>query len=333
MTSTPACPPARPVRRAEAGGARGSQVTTTPARPPARPLAAAGRRARLPGPRTPPRGGRGIPGLAPGASRRSGPGTAAQRGGRGTGGPGRGGGLAGGTAPRPQRRPGPRAGSALTFVLGHQPLERRPRHRPGNSCAVGPRLQSARILPPEAGAASGSPRGPRSPSGARGALAQCGAASERAGVVRVFVFVCFFAGLGGVLVAPRSGVGGGGAPVPSAGVWGERRSRQPSFLWGAGPPGDPGQHVGAPVPSHCPMEDGAGGRAMGCGLGRRHSDGVFLKPPGGGVEAEEAAVSEAAPARGRDGRARSPSPLPLGAGKGGAPTTFQQVSGLEREGW
>lgn len=24
----------------------------------------------------------------------------------------------------------------LTFVLGHQPLERRPRHRPGNSCAV-----------------------------------------------------------------------------------------------------------------------------------------------------------------------------------------------------
>lgn len=185
MTSTPACPPARPVRRAEAGGARGSQVTT------------------------PPRGGPRHPRPAPGASRRSGPGTAAQGGGRGTGGPGRGEGLAGGTAPRPQRRPGLRAGSALTFVLGHQPLERRPRHRPGNSWAVGPRLQSARILPPEAGAASGSPRGPRSPSGARGALAQCGAASERAGVVRVFVFVSLRGW--GVCLWPRGRAWGAGA--------------------------------------------------------------------------------------------------------------------------
>lgn len=48
------------------------------------------------------------------------------------------------------------------------------------------------------------------------------------------------------------------------------------------------------------MGDGAGGRALGCALGRRHSDGVLLKPPGGGVEAEEAAVSEAA----TGGRAR-----------------------------
>lgn len=37
-------------------------------------------------------------------------------------------------------------GPKLTFVLGHQPLERRPRHLPGNSCAVG--LASAALLPP-----------------------------------------------------------------------------------------------------------------------------------------------------------------------------------------
>ena len=34
----------------------------------------------------------------------------------------------------------------LTFVLGHQPLERRPRHRPGNSCAVS--LASSALFPP-----------------------------------------------------------------------------------------------------------------------------------------------------------------------------------------
>lgn len=37
-------------------------------------------------------------------------------------------------------------GPELTFVLGHQPLERRPRHLPGNSCAVG--LASSALLPP-----------------------------------------------------------------------------------------------------------------------------------------------------------------------------------------
>ena len=37
----------------------------------------------------------------------------------------------------------------LTFVLGHQPLERRPRHRPGNSCAFS--LASSTLFPPARG--------------------------------------------------------------------------------------------------------------------------------------------------------------------------------------
>lgn len=58
----------------------------------------------------------------------------------------------------------------LTFVLGHQPLERRPRHRPGNSCAVS--LASAPYPPPEAGATSGRREGTGALPG-RGAHAQC----------------------------------------------------------------------------------------------------------------------------------------------------------------
>lgn len=49
---------------------------------------------------------------------------------------------------------GPQTGGAdpaLTFVLGHQPLERRPRHRPGNSCAARPPLPSAGLSRPPPG--------------------------------------------------------------------------------------------------------------------------------------------------------------------------------------
>lgn len=64
-----------------------------------------------------------------------------------------------------RRRMGPR----LTFVLCHEPLERRPCHRLGNPVPSGLR---ARILPPDDAVASGSPLGRRSPSGLRGARAQ-----------------------------------------------------------------------------------------------------------------------------------------------------------------
>lgn len=128
----------------------------------------AGRRARPPGPAHRPQRPAARPGPL-GAADGPGPGAGASD---REAEPGRDAGPGGGAGPRPRRRPGLRAGPELTFVLGHQPLERRPRHRPGNSCAVRPRLRSARILPPEAGAASGSPAGHRSPSGARGARAQ-----------------------------------------------------------------------------------------------------------------------------------------------------------------
>lgn len=155
--------------------------------------------------------------------------------------PGRDAGPGGGAGPRPRRRPGLRARPELTFVLGHQPLERRPRHRPGNSCAVRPRLRRARILPPEAGAASGSPAGHRGPSGARGARAQWRRAARAVG------------GRGGAAV-PR-----GPAPGPSAALWGQRRSGSPNSCGAWFPQRTPGSRrpVGAqepPVPSHWPPE-------------------------------------------------------------------------------
>lgn len=91
-----------------------------------------------------------------------------------------GGGRAGATASA--RSTGLREGRELTFVLRHQPLERRPRHRPGNSCAVWPRLLNARPSRPTPGAASGSPPGQEALPG-RGARMR-GEGRERAVAVR-----------------------------------------------------------------------------------------------------------------------------------------------------
>lgn len=191
-----------------------------------------GRRGPLRGLKSPPPGARTAPTGGPRAQGLSEPrtGTGAQGWGQGQGGRARAGrGAGGGAGTRPRRRPGLRAGPELTFVLGHQPLERRPRHRPGNSCAVRPRLRSARILPPAAGAASGSPAGHRSPSGARGARAQWRAGGRRA-----------LGGRGGSAVAPRSATRPLGrlvglTPLPAApipvGPWFPQDSGQQAPGW------------------------------------------------------------------------------------------------------
>lgn len=72
---------------------------------------------------------------------------------------------------------GPQTGGAhptLTFVLGHQPLERRPCHRPGNSCAARPPLPSAGLSRPPQGCFRVDVGGAGSPSGTRSARARWG---------------------------------------------------------------------------------------------------------------------------------------------------------------
>lgn len=138
------------------------------------------------------------------------------------------------------------------FVLGHQPLERRPRHGPGNSAAVRQASRPRRSYPP----------------------------ARRRGCFRVAARAQ--KPFRGVAARARWRRGGAGLRGSQAPLWRERRSRRPQLLCGSGLPEGPGRgpRIGCLGTACCvtlavggPMED----RAADGRLGRRHSVGTFFK--------------------------------------------------------